>query len=93
MSQKPQRSPNNAFRAVDDDGGLVVNPIAHDVTVLNPVGSLIYSMLNGENTVEQIVTAVTEQYEVNESEARRDVDAFIEDLQKRGMLLNGDGPA
>ena len=89
MSEAPKRNPQNAFRTVDDDGGLVVNPIAHDVTVLNPVGSLIYSMLDGSHSVQQIVEAVVAQYDVTEDQARQDVDAFLADLRERGMLEAG----
>ena len=86
MSDRPVRNPQNAFRTVSDEGGLVVDPIAHDVRVLNPVGSFIYSRLDGTNTLDAIVTAVVEEFDVVEEEARRDVTAFLDDLRERGML-------
>ena len=86
MSDRPKRNPENAFRPVADEGGLVVDPVGHDVKVLNPVGSLIYKLLDGEHSVDQIVSQVIEHYDIDPDTARSDVEAFLSDLKSKGML-------
>jgi hypothetical protein len=82
----PRRDPSTAFRKVDDDGCLVVVPGQATVEVLNPVGGKIYSLLDGEHTVDDIVRELVAEFDVSEEQARRDVDAFLNDLRERKML-------
>jgi len=82
----PRRHPDCAYKAIGDDGGLVVLSGRGEVKVLNPVGVKIYSLLDGKRTIDEIVAAVTDEFEVSESSARRDVDAFLGELAVHGML-------
>ncbi len=88
--KKPQRTADSAHRAVGDEGGLVVLPKRSQVKVLNPVGSKIYSMLDGKHTHDEIVKAVTEEFDVNEDQARKDVSDFLEQLRSEEMLADDD---
>jgi hypothetical protein len=76
---------------VAEEGGLVVVPRESKVQVLNPVGSLVYSLLDGTRNRDQIVRAVMDEFEVNESEAQSGVDAFLKQLQDEGMLASTEG--
>ena len=89
MSDRPQRNPENAFRPVADEGGLVVDPVSHDVKVLNPVGSLVYRLLDGNHSVDEIVAKVTDEYDIDPSTARSHVEEFLSDLKSQGMLAAG----
>jgi hypothetical protein len=82
----PLRARETACRPVADEGYLVVVPSRAAVEVLNPVGGKIYSMLDGKHTEDDIVRAVVDEFEVGEDEARRDVDAFLDELRAKGML-------
>ena len=82
----PRRAAETACRPVADEGYLVVVPSRAAVEVLNPVGGKIYSMLDGKHTQDDIVRAVIDEFDVSEDEARRDVDAFLDELRARGML-------
>ena len=85
-SQRPRRSAEVAYRSVGDEGGLVVVPAESKVQVLNPVGSKIYSMLDGKNTREDIINAVVEEFEVPGDQARSDLDVFLAELEAHDML-------
>ena len=85
-SDFPRRHPDTGFRSVADEGGLVVMPTESLVHVLNPVASKIYSMLNGKNTRDEIVSAVVEEFEVSEDRARCDLDLFLAELATKEML-------
>jgi hypothetical protein len=76
---------------VADEGCLVVVPSRSVVEVLNPVGGKIYSMLDGEHTTDDIVRALIDEFDVNEDEARKDLDAFLDVLREREMLVTAGG--
>ena len=82
----PRRHPDTAFRSVGDDGGLVVLPGKAEVKVLNPVGSTIFSLLDGQHTHEQIVEAVSDEFDVPREQATEDLRSFLEELDSNGML-------
>jgi len=87
----PRRDPTTAHRSVADEGCLVVVPSRAAVEVLNPVGGKIYSMLDGTHTADDIVRALVEEFDVNEDQARKDLDAFLDELRDREMLVTAGG--
>src|SRR5262245_16413179 len=82
----PRRNPHSAFRPVKDEGGLVVLPDRSEVKVLNPVGSKIYSMLDGQHSQDEIVRTLMDEFEVSEEQARSDLRGFLDELSSAGML-------
>ncbi len=86
LADRPRRNPDCAYREIGDEGGLVVLPGRSEVKVLNPAGLRIYSLLDGKNTVEEIVAAVTSEFEVPAETARKDVQEFLGELAAHGML-------
>lgn len=54
---------------------------------LNGSGAMLWKCLEKGATREELVQALTSQYEVSREEAARDVDKFIETLNKVGCLL------
>lgn len=86
MDSRPSRSPGTAYRDVAGEGGLVVLPGKAEVKVLNPVGSRVFALLDGEHTVAQIVAAVTDEFDVDRARAAEDVQQFLAELAAAGML-------
>lgn len=86
MQKRPVRHPETAYRSVGDDGGLVVMPLRSEVKVLNPVGTRIYSLLDGKHTLDEIVAAVVDEFEVSEPQARDDVQEFLRELSEQGLV-------
>ena len=82
----PRRHPDTAFRKIGDDGGLVVLPGRAEVKVLNPVGIVVFSLLDGTRDVDALTEAVTAEFDVPTDEARAGVVAFLHDLNRQGML-------
>ena len=82
----PRRHPDTAFRPVGDEGGLVVIPGRSEVKVLNPVAIKVYQLLDGEHSIDSIVEAVTEEFEVGAEEAAKDVGDFLGLLKEHGLL-------
>ena len=90
--RRPRRHPNSSFRAIGDEGGLVVLPLKREVKVLNPVGVSIFALIDGSRTVDQIIRQICDEYEISEDVARRDVHEFLEELGQHGMLADPEAP-
>lgn len=82
----PRRHPDTAFRPIGDKGGLVVLPGRAEVKVLNPTAILIFKLLDGEHDAASIADAIVEDYDVPREVALEDVEEFLQDLAKNGML-------
>jgi hypothetical protein len=82
----PRRHPDSAFRKVGDEGGLVVLPGRAEVKVLNPVGIVVFSLLDGTHGVDDLAARVADEFEIDEAAARADVVSFLDELRQAGML-------
>lgn len=83
---RPQRNRETAYRQIGDEGGLVVLPGRAEVKVLNPTGIAIFRLLDGRHTVAEIARAVASEFDVTEEQALADVGAFLDELDRNGML-------
>lgn len=55
---------------------------------LNPTAAWLWTEIgNREFDSEQVVQMLTEHYDVSESRARQDAEAFIESLREAGVIL------
>lgn len=54
--------------------------------LLNDVSRAIWENLETETSPEQILAAVTENFEVSEAEARADIEEFLDKLRKMQIL-------
>ncbi|HEX2970324.1 MAG TPA: PqqD family protein [Bacteroidales bacterium] len=52
------------------------------VYTLNETGAFIWEQIDGKKTIEEVIEALTSEYEISEEEARNDVFEFIENLKK-----------
>jgi len=86
MTEYARRHPDCAFRQVADEGGLVVLPGQAQVKVLNDAGITIFSLLDGKHSSQEIARRVAEEFDVPEKQALADVEAFVAELAKHGML-------
>jgi hypothetical protein len=84
---RPRPRSGLAERIIDGEA-LLVNAEGGEILVLNECGAFLWQRLDGERTVAQLVEATCEEYEVDEPQARRDVQAFLEALRARGALLD-----
>jgi len=81
-----KKHPDAAHRVVDGEA-VIVMPRDAKVLTLNPVGTLVWSLLEAR-TVAEIATLVTDEFDVNEARALEDTVAFLTDLQSRGMVIH-----
>jgi hypothetical protein len=65
-------------------GGQVVDTNA--IVVLNDTGRCIWELLAEERSVDGLVTAVVERFVVDRERARADVQTFLDDIARMGLL-------
>ncbi|HZS77036.1 MAG TPA: PqqD family protein [Ktedonobacteraceae bacterium] len=53
---------------------------------LNKVGTLIWKMLDGKHTIEDITSAICSSYEVTYDQARHDVEQLLNTLREHKLL-------
>ncbi len=55
---------------------------------LNQVGTFVWKMLEGNVSIDQIVTALCEQYEVEPAYARIDAEQLLSDLRSHHLIVD-----
>ena len=90
------------MKKVRVDKGFVLREIAGDYVIIptgktvlmfnglitvNEVGVSIWNMLQEEVTFEEIVKGILEEYDVEETVAREDIQDFLEKLAKSKILI------
>lgn len=77
-------SPSIVTRKTGNEYVLV--PIANNIAdmnsvyTLNETGAFIWEQINGKRTVEELIAAVNEEYEIDYENAKMDVFDFIENM-------------
>jgi methyltransferase-like protein len=65
---------------------LLLNREQEKIHQLNPVASFIWNKLDGQNTLEQLVTAITEKYDVEQNAAKRDLERLLNELSDLNLI-------
>lgn len=87
-SQLLTLAPRMRHRRIGDEG-VLINLDSSKVLVLSEVGLRVVELLNGSSTLSQLVTAITEEFEVGDDQARSDIGAFLSELEAEQVLLGG----
>ena len=69
----------------------MILPSASAVRVLNEVGARIWSLADGR-TLGDILDVLVNEYEVERTQLRVDAEAFLSELEGRGLLDAAPGP-
>ena len=83
--RRPIHHSSTASRVFGSDA-VVISPTENMVRMLNPVGSRIWQLTDGSNTIEDIAVTLTQEFEVDLPHARQSVAGFVEDLVDRNLL-------
>jgi hypothetical protein len=79
-----KRHPDVAFRTIAGQAVIVV-PATQAMHTLNEVGTFVWERCEGK-TAEELVSAIVAEFEVDQATARRDLEAFAEELSGKRML-------
>lgn len=54
--------------------------------ILNPVSALLWEQMQNKKTLEELVEAVTGEFDVSREEAETDIKAFLDSLKELNLL-------
>lgn len=91
LSQYPVPHPQVAARIVDGSA-IIVLADAGEVTVLNPVGSRIWELIDGTRSGSDIVQRIIAEYDVTAEQATQDVQSFLQTLLDANAVVLRDQP-
>ena len=79
------KSPKTAWQIIEGEAVL----LSMDTKVLrglNPVGSRIWELIDGQRSLEEITGVIVQEFEVAPGVAVQDVQAFVQELLDRGLV-------
>ena len=82
----PEPHPQTAGRVIDGEAVLILSDSA-EINVLNPVGSRIFELIDGNKSIAQIVETIADEYNVPQDDAQQDTISFIEELVAHQVLV------
>lgn len=91
LDRYPSHHPDTAGRVLDGEA-VVVTPADSRMHTMNEVGTWLWTHADGSRSVDQLAEALVEDFEVDLETARRDLVAFVEDLEQKGILVLSDAP-
>ena len=68
----------------------MVLPGRSEVKVLNPTAIRVFSLLDGQHSPEEVAREVAEEFDVPPEQALADVRAFVDELERHGMLADSE---
>ena len=74
-----------------DDEVIAINLETGAYYALDGVAADCWVLSAAGGDVDELVVAITERYEVGESQARADITSFLEHLLTEGLVVTGDG--
>ena len=80
-----RRSPQAMSRQLDDEVVILDVPSGRYFS-LNAVGVVVWDRLADEATIDDLVDAVTAEFEVDPDTARSDIDGLVASLTEAGLL-------
>jgi hypothetical protein len=84
-STAPRRSSRCAWQTLDGEA-VLLDLEGRRVMGLNPVGSFVWELLDGQRTVEDLAAAVAARFGADPARAGQDVRAFLATLRERGLV-------
>jgi hypothetical protein len=79
------KNPKTAWRIIEGEA-VILSMDSKVLRGLNPVGSRIWELIDGQRSLERIIEAVIQEFDVAPGEAARDVRAFIQELLDRDLV-------
>jgi hypothetical protein len=68
------------------DGAVLITPATGKVQVFNGAGAYIWQLINGQHTVGDIQTSVSQHFELTEEQASKDIRDFLTELTSKGLI-------
>ncbi len=70
------------------DGLVIMAPSGDTTHSLEDIGAFIWSHIDGQRTLQGILSSILEDYDIDEDTARQDLTNFITQMQSAGLILD-----
>ncbi|GAG43173.1 unnamed protein product [marine sediment metagenome] len=91
LNKVPKKNEDLAWRVID--GEVVVIPLENQpekeerFDIFNETATRIWELINGKNTVREIIEQLMGEYEIETQEAQSQVKKLINDLSKKKLIV------
>jgi hypothetical protein len=91
LKSVPSHSPDIVTRKTGNEYVLV--PVANNIAdmnsvyTLNETGAFVWDLIDGNRNIEEIITALTEEYDINRQSASEDVISLINNMSNY-LIIN-----
>lgn len=85
------RNPSVLWRELDGEA-ILLNPKEGCSYNLNPVGTLIWKLLDGQHTASDIIAAICEAFEVEPEQASQDTQVLLDDMLTHKLIDSSPSP-
>jgi SynChlorMet cassette protein ScmD len=86
ISTNPIANPICVLREEFDDWAVLFNPDTADAVGINPAGVAIWKLMDGNNSLEEIVTKIQELFDDVPGTVAEDINKFVTNLTQHGFV-------
>jgi len=93
LDKIPQKNTELAWRVIDSEA--VIIPLdeqtsdSEKINFLNETGTRIWELIDGKNSIKDIVVRIVKEYEIDEEEGKKEVINFIKKLERKNLVKLG----
>lgn len=93
LDKIPQKNTELAWRVIDSE--TVIIPLdeqtsdSEKINFLNETGTRIWELIDGKNSIKDIVVMIVKEYEIDEEEGKKEVINFIKKLERKNLVKLG----
>ena len=80
-----RRNPHTAWQVLEE-GGMILNLQANEISATNPTGAWIWQHLDEPVTVRQLSAALAQDFEVTPEEAQAAIEAYLGELEAKSLV-------
>lgn len=80
------RAPATAWRIIEGEA-VILSLDTKVLRGLNPVGSRVWELIDGQRDVEEIIGLIVQEFDVTPQDATQDVNGFVQELLHKGLAV------
>lgn len=90
LNKIPKKNSELAWRTIDNE--TIIIPLDEQtvdfekIELLNNTATRIWELIDGKNTLKEIIEKICEEYELERVEAEKEVLSFINKLEKKNLI-------
>ncbi len=85
LKKKPKLIKDVEYKEIDNET-LIFLPDEGTFFELNQVGSIVWNLCTGKNTVQSIIHTITNEFDINYTLCKKDVTGYLNELVRKGLI-------